>query len=141
MKLGLLTAPFPETPLEEVADWAAAKGSTMLEVCCLASGEGDARRYGGTSPTSTSTGLSEPGHGDRRRPGRAGVSDLGARLLPQPAPPRPRARETVIDHLKKVITAAAHDGCAGGQHVHRRRRRQRRRRRTGTMPGRCGRRS
>ncbi len=32
MKLGLLTAPFPEMPLEEVADWAADNGFESLEI-------------------------------------------------------------------------------------------------------------
>ena len=30
MKLGFLTAPFPQTPLREVADWAAASGFEVL---------------------------------------------------------------------------------------------------------------
>ena len=47
MKLGLLTAPFPETPLEEVADWAAANGFESLEICCWPKTEGAARRYAG----------------------------------------------------------------------------------------------
>ena len=34
MKLGLLTAAFPDTPLTEVADWAAGNGFSMLEVAC-----------------------------------------------------------------------------------------------------------
>ena len=31
MRLGFLTAPFPETPLMEVADWAASEGFEVLE--------------------------------------------------------------------------------------------------------------
>ena len=34
MKLGFLTAPFPETPLLDVADWAAAEGFEVLEIAC-----------------------------------------------------------------------------------------------------------
>ncbi len=44
MKLGLLTAAFPETPLAEVADWSAANGFAMLEVACWPRGEGASRR-------------------------------------------------------------------------------------------------
>ena len=47
MKLGLLTAPFPETPLSEVADWAADNGFESLEICCWPSDAGTQRRYGG----------------------------------------------------------------------------------------------
>ncbi|HEY4728518.1 MAG TPA: sugar phosphate isomerase/epimerase, partial [Actinomycetes bacterium] len=42
MKLGLLTAAFPDTPLTEVADWAAANGFSALEVACWPRGEGAA---------------------------------------------------------------------------------------------------
>ena len=34
MKLGLLTAPFPETPLDEVVDWTAANGFECIEIAC-----------------------------------------------------------------------------------------------------------
>jgi sugar phosphate isomerase/epimerase len=34
VKLGFLTAPFPETPLMEVADWAASVGFETLEIAC-----------------------------------------------------------------------------------------------------------
>ena len=47
MKLGLLTAPLPETPLEEIATWSSENGFSMLEVCCWPSDEGSTRRYGG----------------------------------------------------------------------------------------------
>ena len=49
MKLGLLTAAFPETPLDEVADWSAANGFEMLEVACWPRTEGPSRRYAGVS--------------------------------------------------------------------------------------------
>ncbi|MBA3236622.1 MAG: sugar phosphate isomerase/epimerase, partial [Chloroflexi bacterium] len=32
MKLGLLTAPFAETPLSEVAEWTAANGFESIEI-------------------------------------------------------------------------------------------------------------
>jgi sugar phosphate isomerase/epimerase len=34
MHLGLLTAPFEDTPLMEVADWAGANGFSAFEVAC-----------------------------------------------------------------------------------------------------------
>ncbi len=49
MKLGFLTAPFPETPLMEVADWAAGAGFEVLEVACWPKSDGPTRRYAGTS--------------------------------------------------------------------------------------------
>ena len=49
MKLGILTAPFPETPLLEVADWAASAGFEALEIACWPRATGPTRRYAGTS--------------------------------------------------------------------------------------------
>ena len=49
MRLGLLTAPFPETPLMEVADWTAAAGFESLEIACWPRATGPTRRYAGTS--------------------------------------------------------------------------------------------
>ena len=49
MRLGFLTAPFPETPLGEVADWAAANGFESLEIACWPRSTSSARRYAGTS--------------------------------------------------------------------------------------------
>ena len=41
MKLGLLTAAFPDLTLEEVADWAGAHGFETLEIACWPAGGGD----------------------------------------------------------------------------------------------------
>ena len=49
MKLGFLTAPFPATPLMEVADWAAGAGFEVLEIACWPQTTGPTRRYAGTS--------------------------------------------------------------------------------------------
>ena len=60
MKLGLLTAPFPDTELMAVADWAASSGFSALEVACWPAGGGEARRYAtGRSSSSTRTGTSK----------------------------------------------------------------------------------
>ena len=48
MKLGLLTAPFPETPLDEVVDWTAANGFESIEIACWPRATGPTRRYAGT---------------------------------------------------------------------------------------------
>ena len=50
MKLGLLTAPFPETPLAEVADVELPRnGFESLEIACWPRTTGPTRRYAGTS--------------------------------------------------------------------------------------------
>jgi sugar phosphate isomerase/epimerase len=49
MKLGLLTAAFPDLTLEEVAAWAGANGFETLEIACWPAAGGEQRRYAGVS--------------------------------------------------------------------------------------------
>ena len=49
MKLGLLTAPFEDSDLMDVATWAGANGFSAFEVACWPASGGVARRYAGTS--------------------------------------------------------------------------------------------
>jgi sugar phosphate isomerase/epimerase len=49
VKLGLLTAAFPDLSLEQVAEWAASEGFEMLEVACWPAAGGERRRYAGVS--------------------------------------------------------------------------------------------
>jgi sugar phosphate isomerase/epimerase len=49
MKLGLLTAAFPELSLEQVANWAASAGYEALEIACWPPSGGEQRRYAGVS--------------------------------------------------------------------------------------------
>src|SRR5215217_4557778 len=49
VKLGLLTAAFPDLTLEQVAEWAAGKGFEALEIACWPAGGGERRRYAGVT--------------------------------------------------------------------------------------------
>ena len=107
MKLGILTAPFPDLPLQQVADWASGAGFAALEIACWPSAGGEKRRYAGTShlPIEDMT------------PARAseivgqlagkGLSISGLGYYPNPLHADAAHRESVIGHLKKVISAAA----------------------------------
>jgi sugar phosphate isomerase/epimerase len=106
MRLGLLTAPFPSTPLDEVADWTAANGFESIEIACWPPSGGEARRYAGTSHIDV-VNLTK----DRadeivgRMNGRGlGISGLG--YYPNPLHPDPAHRDMVIGHLKHVVAAA-----------------------------------
>ena len=106
MRLGLLTAPFPETPLMDVADWAAGNGFESIEIACWPSSSGDGRRYAGTSHidvANLSTGQASDLVGEITAKGLA-ISGLG--YYPNPLHPDPSHRAEVIGHLKHVITAA-----------------------------------
>ncbi len=106
MKLGLLTAPFPETPLGAVADWSAANGFESLEIACWPRTTGPTRRYAGTSHID----VANLGQGEAseivHRVRDTGLTISGLGFYPNPLHPDPAHREAVIGHLKLVITAA-----------------------------------
>jgi sugar phosphate isomerase/epimerase len=126
MKLGLLTAPFPDTPLIEVADWANSVGFEALEIACWPKSSGPSRRYAGTAHIDVAA-LSDAeakeivsALADRD----IAISALG--YYPNPLHPDADHRQTVIAHLKNVIAAASRMGvglvntfCGGdaGKHV------------------------
>ena len=122
MKLGILTAPFPDQPLTQVADWAAASGFETLEVACWPATTGSSRRYAGTC------------HIDVTKDAGAVKDQLAARNLtisalayyPNPLHPDATHRSAVIGHLKAVIKTAGAMGvglvntfCGGdaAQHI------------------------
>ena len=49
MKLGILTAPFENKSLEEVADWAKDNSFHALEIACWPISNDKKRRYAGTA--------------------------------------------------------------------------------------------
>lgn len=106
MQLGILTAPFPETPLMKVADWASSAGFETLEIACWPKSAGETRRYAGTC------------HLDVESMSRAQAKDVvdelagrklsisGLGYYPNPLHPDTSHRDTVIGHLKNVIAVA-----------------------------------
>jgi sugar phosphate isomerase/epimerase len=110
MKLGLLTAAFPDTPLTGVADWAAGNGFAALEVACWPRGEGAARRYAGVSHIDVA-GLSDAQAkelvGDLA--GR-GIQISGLGYYPNPLHPDPAMRAEALAHLRVLIAGAARMG-------------------------------
>jgi sugar phosphate isomerase/epimerase len=110
MKLGILTAPFPDASLAEVARWASASGFAALEIACWPKSSGATRRYAGTSHidvTTISSSQAKQIAADLAEMDLA-VSALG--YYPNPLHPDRAHRQAVIDHLKKVIVAAGHMG-------------------------------
>jgi sugar phosphate isomerase/epimerase len=110
MRLGFLTAPFPDTPLNDVADWAASSGFESLEIACWPRTTGATRRYAGTSHidvANLSDGQAQEIVGEIAEKGLA-ISGLG--YYPNPMHPDAEVRAQAIGHIKLVISAAARMG-------------------------------
>ena len=106
MKLGLLTAPFPETPLTEVAAWSAANGFESLEIACWPRTAGTTRRYAGTSHIDVANLSASQATEIVGQVAEAGLGISGLGFYPNALHPDPAHREQVIGHLRLVIEAA-----------------------------------
>jgi len=104
VKLGILTAAFPDLTLDEVAGWAAGEGFEMLEVACWPSSGGEKRRYAGVSHIDVENLDPEAVQSTFERTGLE-ISSLA--YYPNNLHPDPASREEANDHLRKVIDAAA----------------------------------
>ena len=106
MRLGFLTAPFPETPLMEVADWAAGNGFESLEIACWPVTTGPTRRYAGTSHIDVANLSATQATEIVSEITGKGLAISGLGFYPNPLHPDADHRDGVIGHLKHVITAA-----------------------------------
>ncbi|RWP34554.1 sugar phosphate isomerase/epimerase [Mesorhizobium sp.] len=110
MKLGLLTAPFADTPLGEVADWASSAGFEALEIACWPKSSGAARRYAGTSHIDAASTSTSQAKEIAAALAEENLSISGLGFYPNPLHPDAAHRKAVVDHLKKVIVLASHMG-------------------------------
>ncbi len=106
MRLGLLTAPFPETPLDEVVAWTAANGFESIEIACWPRSTGPTRRYAGTSHIDVANLSPQAGRDLAAEIRGSGLHISGLGFYPNPLHPDPAQREAAIGHLRHVITAA-----------------------------------
>ncbi|TGP54147.1 sugar phosphate isomerase/epimerase [bacterium M00.F.Ca.ET.230.01.1.1] len=111
MQLGLLTAPFPDTALGEVADWARSAGFEALEIACWPKTSGASRRYAGTSHIDVDISAAEAKDIAAELAGK-GLTISGLGFYPNPLHPDQAHREAVIDHLKEVIVLASRMGVS-----------------------------
>ncbi len=106
MKLGFVSAILPDLSLEEVLAFAAEEGYDCVEVMCWPKGKA-MRRYAGV----THLDVTRFGKADARRVNEraaaAGVALSGLGYYPNPLAPDPDEAKVYIDHIKKVIRAAA----------------------------------
>ncbi|HVF99679.1 MAG TPA: sugar phosphate isomerase/epimerase [Chloroflexia bacterium] len=105
MKLGLLTAAFPDMPLDQVAGWAAGNGFQMLEVACWPQSKAT-RRYAGVTHIDVTELTPARADDILALMDRHGLQISSLAYYPNPLHPDLEHRATVIDHLKRVIAAA-----------------------------------
>jgi sugar phosphate isomerase/epimerase len=106
MKLGILTAPFADTSLTDVANWSALSGFEALEIACWPTAGGEKRRYAGTSHIAVETMTKAQGHDIVAALADKGLAISGLGYYPNPLHPDAAHRDNVIAHLKLVIKAA-----------------------------------
>lgn len=106
MKLGFVSAILPDLSLDEVFAFAAAEKFACVELMCWPPGKAD-RRYAGV----THLDVTNFGEADAARVTasaiRHGVEISGLGYYPNPLDPDPEHRKRVVEHLAKVIRAAA----------------------------------
>jgi sugar phosphate isomerase/epimerase len=106
MQLGILTAPFPDAPLNDVADWARSEGFSALEIACWPRSSGPTRRYAGTSHIDVANISAAQGKEIVSQLAGKGITISALGYYPNPLHPDASHREAVVAHLKQVITAA-----------------------------------
>jgi sugar phosphate isomerase/epimerase len=107
MRLGFLTAPLPDLPLEDVAAWAGENGFESIEIACWPPARGPSRRYAGTSHIDV-TDLSQSRATEIVDMVAAqGLTISGLGFYPNPMHPDSEVREAAIAHQKLVIEACA----------------------------------
>ena len=105
MKLGFLTAAFPGSTLEQLAQWGAESGFQAIEIACWPV-EKATRRYAGVTHINV-TALDKPRtKAIRKLMDGHGLTISSLAYYPNPLHPDIEHREVVIAHLKKVIEAA-----------------------------------
>src|SRR5206468_2414835 len=100
LKLGLLTAAFPDLTLEEVARWAHESGFDALEIACWPSSGGESRRYAGVSHVDVED--FDP-KAVRRLLSRFNLEISALAYYPNNLDPDAEAREAANGHLRRVF--------------------------------------
>lgn len=105
MQLGFVSAILGELSLEQVLAFAADEGFACVELMCWPPGKAD-RRYAGVTHLDVTNFDDEQADRVRALVDLHGVKISGLGYYPNPLDPDPGHRQTVIEHLKKVIRAA-----------------------------------
>src|SRR5262245_4167831 len=110
MQLGFVSAILGDLKLEEVLAFAADEGFACVELMCWPPGKAD-RRYAGVTHLDVTNFTEEAATHVRDLVRLHGVKISGLGYYPNPLDADPAHRQTVAEHLKKVIRAAPQVGA------------------------------
>jgi sugar phosphate isomerase/epimerase len=105
MELGFVSAILPDWKLADVLAFASDEGFACVEVMCWPAGGAD-RRYAGVSHIDVTRFDDEQAGRIKDLVRHSGVAISGLGYYPNPLHPNPEHCRTVLEHLKKVISAA-----------------------------------
>src|SRR5437870_4896722 len=105
MQLGFVSATLPDLSLEEVLAFASREGFDCVELMCWPPGKAN-RRYAGVTHVDVTDLTVEKAGAIKELVRKYGVAISGLGYYPNPLDPDPEVRRVVIEHLKRVITAA-----------------------------------
>jgi sugar phosphate isomerase/epimerase len=105
MQLGFVSAILGDLTLEEVLAFASDEGFPCVELMCWPPGKGD-RRYAGVTHLDVTNFTDETAAHVRDLVRIHGVKISGLGYYPNPLDPDPAHRQTVVEHLRRVIRAA-----------------------------------
>ncbi len=106
MQLGFASAILPDLTLEEVVNFAAAEGFACVELMCWPKGRAE-RRYAGVTHIDVEGFDQTKADQVRSVMQAAGVEISGLGYYPNPLAPDPDEAATCVEHIRKVIRAAA----------------------------------
>ena len=106
MKLGIVSAAYPDMSLEDIATWASDNGFQMLEIACWPPGEGKDRKYGGVVHIDVDSLTPLKAAQINAMMVEKGLEFSSLGYYPNALHPDLTHREKVIHHLKKVILGA-----------------------------------
>ncbi len=106
MKLGFVSAILPELSLEQVLAFAAAEKFSCVEVMCWPQGKAE-RKYAGITHIDVEGFNKSKAEEVRALSAKHGMSLTALGYYPNPLDPNPEVSKVAVNHLKKVIKAAA----------------------------------
>jgi len=106
LQLGFVSAILADQTLEEVVDFASESGFDCVELMCWPKGKAE-RRYAGVTHVDVTSFKKSDATRISELMGEAGVSISGLGYYPNPLAADPAEAKVYVDHLKKVIKAAA----------------------------------